>query len=79
MILQIQIAFALCSLGGQLCLPFYGAVYSFNGQNFYASRYRNSDPPWRKMGRWAFKSRWITPALRREFGIRPVQVESTSV
>lgn len=60
-------------------LPFYGAIYSFNGQNFYASRYRNSDPPWRKLGRWAFKSRWITPALRREFGIRPVPVESTSV
>lgn len=53
-------------------LPFYGAVYSFNGQNFYAGEYRRPDSPWRKMARLMFKARWVTPALRREFGIRPL-------
>jgi len=54
-------------------LPFYGAVYSFNSQNFYASEYRRADSPWRNMARLVFKGRWVTSALRREFGIQPLR------
>jgi hypothetical protein len=49
-------------------LPFYGAIYTFNDRNIFATRQRAPDPLWRTMAR-----------LRREFGIVPVQAQSTRV
>jgi len=54
-------------------LPFYGAIYSFNGQNIYASEYRRSDSLWRNAARLVLKGRWVTSPLRREFGIHPLR------
>jgi hypothetical protein len=54
-------------------LPFPGAIYTFNERNMFAARHRAPDSPWRKLARWTFKSRWVTPRLRREFGIQPIR------
>ena len=59
-------------------LPFPGAIYCFHGLNFYATSSYRPEPPWRKMARLAFKTRWITPALRREFGIRSIPFGSAA-
>lgn len=53
-------------------LPFYGAMYTFNSRNIFASRHRTPDAMWRTLARWLFKARWVSPALRREFGMTPV-------
>lgn len=53
-------------------LPFRGAIYTFNGENFYAGEHRRPDRLWRTVARGLLKGRWITRRLRAEFGIRPL-------
>ncbi len=52
-------------------LPFYGAIYTFNRRNFFATQHREPDSNWRRWLRHLLKRRPITPALRREFALRP--------
>ncbi|MGA1194381.1 MAG: hypothetical protein ACO3ZG_08405 [Kiritimatiellia bacterium] len=50
-------------------LPFYGAIYTFNGQNFFANDYRKKDGKARAWMRNLVKSVRISDSLREEFGL----------
>ncbi len=53
-------------------LPFYGAIYTFNNRNIFATQHRASDTVWRTLARRLFKARLASPAMRREFGMQPL-------
>lgn len=54
-------------------LPFYGAVYTFNQRNIYATVLRRPDSFCRYWARWFLKSRRITTPWRHEFGWKPLR------
>ena len=51
-----------------LPLPFYGAIYTFNGKNIFAMTRRTETPLYKLIQR-LIKGRRITPALKHEFGM----------
>jgi hypothetical protein len=56
-------------------LPFYGAIYTFNGRNIYAYTHRAPETLWRVMVRMLVKGRWMTSRFRKEFGVQHLRGE----
>lgn len=60
---------AMQSLGFPLQpLSFFGCIYTFNGQNFYANNFRRKDSKIKNAVRFIVKGKWISNEIRREFG-----------